>query len=107
MKPPAASLGRRGDEARARQRGRELRALLLEWDPIGVGPEGPRDEYDCLLWPVLRKLEDRIGPAELSAFLARELQDHFGLQAHEPDIEAFVGRARTWFETRAGRAGRA
>lgn len=25
-----------------------LRELLLRWDPLGVGPEGPPDEYDDL-----------------------------------------------------------
>jgi hypothetical protein len=34
-----------------RSRERELRALLKEWDPIGVAPElgGPTDEYECFL----------------------------------------------------------
>jgi len=45
------------DKQALRQRGQQLRALLNEWDPIGVGPDGPKDEYDCLLWPVMRQLE--------------------------------------------------
>ena len=87
------------DKQALRQRGRELRALLVEWDPIGVGPDGPRDEYDCLLWPVMRKLEAAASPEELMAFLAAELEDHFGAPGDAEGIAKFVARARSWFDT--------
>ena len=47
----------------SRVRWAELRRLLCEWDPIGVmdDPEWPRDEYDCMIGPVLRLLEERVG----------------------------------------------
>lgn len=81
-----------------RRRGRELRALLSEWDPIGVGPDGPKDEYDCLLWPVMRKLEEGVAPPDLTAFLASELEEHFGHREEPESVVAFVRRARAWFD---------
>jgi hypothetical protein len=89
---------RRLDKAQMRQRGRELRALLNEWDPIGVGPNGPADEYDCLLWDIMRRLERQVSEADLSSFLADELEQHFGLRADLAGVEGFVSRARSWFE---------
>ena len=60
-----------------KQRAQELRALLNEWDPIGLGPGGPEDEYDCLVWPIMRRLDDNLPAAELTAFLETELEEHF------------------------------
>jgi hypothetical protein len=87
------------DKARMRERGRQLRALLNEWDPIGVGPDGPKEEYDCLLWPVMRKLEDGAPEEQLVTFLVSELEGHFGLTGDASNVEAFASRARKWFET--------
>lgn len=57
-----------------------LRELLNIWDPIGVvGHSGPRDEYDCMIAPILDRLEAGAGPAELADFLRFELREHFGL----------------------------
>jgi hypothetical protein len=70
-----------------------------EWDPIGVGPDGPKDEYDCLLWPVMRKLEDGAPEEQLVTFLVSELEGHFGLTGDASNVEAFASRARNWFET--------
>ena len=89
---------RKLDKAQMRQRGRELRALLNEWDPIGVGPDGPSDEYDCLLWDVMRRPERQVSAADLAAFLRAELEEHFGLPPDNANVEAFVSRAQRWFE---------
>jgi hypothetical protein len=87
------------DKQVLRQRGRELRALLNEWDPIGVGPDGPKDEYDCLLWPIMRKLENNTRPGELAAFLKAELEQHFGIRDDAARTAAFASRACNWFDT--------
>ena len=44
---------------RTRESKRQVRRLLLEWDPIGVSgiPEAA-DEYDCMISPLLRRLFD-------------------------------------------------
>ncbi len=66
--------------------------------PIGVGPDGPRDEYDCLLWSVMRRLEGQLEASELAAFLSTELREHFGQSGEASDSEAFASRAIGWFE---------
>jgi hypothetical protein len=88
------------DKEQLRRRGRELRALIAEWDPIGVGPDWSKDEYDCLLWPVMRKLEDRASEKDLASFLRAELEEHFGLEPDDAGIARFVSQAQEWFDTR-------
>jgi hypothetical protein len=83
-----------------RRRERALRALLNEWDPIGVALDGPEDEYDCLIAPVLQRLKDGVPAAELTAFLATQLEEHFGLRGDATDIVEFATRAKAWFAER-------
>ena len=57
-----------------------LRALLNSWDPIGIMQHGaPRDEYDCLIAPVLDLLEAGADAEGIARFLRAELGEHFGL----------------------------
>jgi len=46
-----------------------------------------------------RKLEAAASPEELMAFLAAELEDHFGAPGDAEGIAKFVARARSWFDT--------
>jgi hypothetical protein len=79
-----------------RQRAAEVRELLAEWDPLGTVPAGgPRDEYDCLVWPIIKRLskdaEDLDGAAE---WLAREVEDHFQIRVAKAGAAAVVRRLR-------------
>jgi hypothetical protein len=90
------------------KRSSELRALLNDWDPIGVlgGAElWPADEYDCLIDPLTLRLDRGDGADLLVRYLRHELEDHFGL---DPDdqadkIERFAERAIRWRDHRRGR----
>ena len=77
----------------------ELRALLCEWDPIGVmgDPKVPRDEYDCLARPLLHLLEAGASEAEVVECLRNEITDHFGLSPKRYDFAAVSRRLRAWF----------
>ncbi|WP_433277432.1 hypothetical protein ACQPZA_00650 [Pseudonocardia xinjiangensis] len=82
-----------------------LRELLNAWDPIGVvGFGGPEDEYDCLISPILDRLEGGAGAAELEAFLRSELENHFGLSAAAGDAAAIeaVTRGAVMLRARGG-----
>ena len=72
---------------------RELRELLLRWDPIGVvhEPDWPQDEYDGLLGPLAERLRAGATERELAAFLETAVREHLGL---EPDPEREAGLAR-------------
>jgi hypothetical protein len=75
-----------------RQRGRELRALLNEWDFLGVVREGgPTDEYDCLLWPLLRLLEQGATDDQIADYLKTEMGEHFG---QGPNVRRPIAVAR-------------
>jgi len=92
---------RRLDKASMRQRGRELRALLNEWDPIGVmGDEAsPGDtEYDDLLWPVMRLLEEGASAADIETWLARKLETDYGFKPEQGPLSLFASRAKAWYE---------
>ncbi|MFG3509998.1 hypothetical protein ACGF5F_31355 [Streptomyces sp. NPDC047821] len=78
-----------------------LRHLLNEWDPIGVADE-VRDEYDCMLTPLLQRLQNGAGTAEIAAFLRRELEEHFGLTPAPLDPEAMAARLTSWWAAAAG-----
>jgi hypothetical protein len=42
-----------------RQRSHQLNQLMAAWDPIGImgHPDAPRDEYECLVGPLLTLLQ--------------------------------------------------
>ena len=82
-----------------RERSAQLRALLCEWDPIGVMsyPDWPRDEYDCLLGPLLTLLDAEASKEEISRYLRKEIDEHFGLSADNYDFAAVAERFRKWF----------
>ncbi len=73
-----------------------LRQLLNEWDPIGVADEA-RDEYDCMLTPLLHRLRRGADEAEISDFLRLELEDHFGLDPRLSDPERMAARLTSWW----------
>ncbi|MDQ1083007.1 MULTISPECIES: hypothetical protein [Microbacterium] len=59
-----------------------VRAVLNEWDPIGVhfiGQGWPDDEYDDLILPVLHALDIRPSVDELAAELKAVVEVDYGL----------------------------
>ncbi|MFD8888804.1 hypothetical protein ACFV0H_41050 [Streptomyces erythrochromogenes] len=74
----------------------ELRRLINEWDPIGVA-DSVRDEYDCMLPPLLGRLRGGAGRTEIAEFLQHELEDHFGLASPCPRPDAIAARLVTWW----------
>ena len=80
------------------ERSSQLNALLYEWDPIGVGPDGPRDEYACLVGPLLTMLQSGATQGEIASYLETELVEHFGLELNRDSIAAAASRVRAWFD---------
>jgi hypothetical protein len=64
-------------KVQSRARWSELRALLCEWDPIGVmsEPEWPRDEYDCMVAPIMRLLEVGASEENIAGYLRTEITE--------------------------------
>ncbi|GHF08175.1 hypothetical protein GCM10017786_47420 [Amycolatopsis deserti] len=73
-----------------------IRALLNEWDPIGVA-DCVDDEYDCLIWPLLSRLRGGADAGGIREFLRHEMADHYGLA---PDVDAFAERLVAWWRSR-------
>lgn len=82
-----------------RQRRSELRDLLNKWDFIGVmdDPNWPRDEYECLIDPLMNRLESGQTVPELTQFLEDNLRDHFGMHRIET-LDDFAKRVKAWFD---------
>lgn len=75
-----------------------LRYLVNQWDPIGVA-DVVDDEYDCMLAPLWQRLRNGATAAEISELLWFELEDHFGLDPHAHDVDAFANRLHAWAES--------
>jgi hypothetical protein len=88
--------------AELRARFRELRDLVNTWDPIGVmaDPEWPRDEYECVVGPLLRQLEEGAPVNEITGFLYHEFTDHFGLDVSRASTMVWAEEAVSWFARR-------
>ena len=73
---------------------------MCKWDPIGVttDPDWPRDEYDCLLSPLLRMLEAQAADASIADYLQKELNDHFGLTVERKSCLEVARKLRSWFD---------
>lgn len=70
---------------------RRIRAVLWEWDPIGVrhiGDGWPDDEYDDLLLPLLAALAERPAVEELADDLRSVLETDYGLPSPDGCTEA-------------------
>jgi len=78
----------------------QLRALMCEWDTIGVmgDTDWPRDEYDCLVGPLLTLLHSEASTEEIARYLRKEIDEHFGLSADNYDFTAVAERVRRWFD---------
>ena len=74
------------DKREAKKQMADVRALLMEWDAIGVADAVEcQDEYDCMIGPLLGHLRSGADAIFLRDWIARERVDHFGLT---PDFGA-------------------
>jgi hypothetical protein len=83
-----------------RERSAQLRGLVREWDPIGVmnEPGWPRDEYDCLVGPLLTLLGSGASEEGIARYLRKEIDEHFGLAPDNYDLTEVARRLRRWFD---------
>jgi hypothetical protein len=89
-----SSPGDRLREWRVHERQRQLRRILMAWDPIGVADIAQAaDEYDCMMGQLLRMLEQKAGPSRIEEWLIHELRTHFGLT---PDKRREARLAEDW-----------
>ncbi len=80
-----------------RKRWAELRTLVNEWDPIGLIEAGaPVDEYECIVGPLLRQLEEGTTERQIAEYLSHELTEHFSVRVVE--TAEFTARAKSWYE---------
>lgn len=84
----------------SRERSAQLRALMREWDPIGVmaDPAWPRDEYDCLVGPLLTLVQSGASREEITRYLRTEIVKHFGLSGEGYDFHEMTERVCRWFD---------
>jgi len=78
----------------------ELNNILNQWDFIGVHPfnDGPTDEYDCLIGPIISRLNANSTNEELKNFLIKELNDHFGMPSLQIEsIDDVVEKITAWW----------
>ncbi|MDQ1074287.1 MULTISPECIES: hypothetical protein [Microbacterium] len=74
-----------------------VRAVLWEWDPIGVrdiGDGWPDDEYDDLIVPILEALASKPTADELAADLRSVVEIDYGLPTPDGCHEVAVSLLR-------------
>jgi hypothetical protein len=63
------------DPERVGLKAQGIRALLAEWDPLGVTEsDGSSDEYECLVWPLTRLLDREASAEQVASFLSSDSQ---------------------------------
>ncbi len=91
------------DAQRMSLKAQGIRALLAEWDPIGVTEsDGSSADYECLVWPLTRLLEREASAEQVAAFLSSELANHFGADAQRGKPGQFAARLIAWFRASGG-----
>jgi len=87
------------EKRQLRQRWAELRALINEWDPIGLIEAGaPPDEYECISGPLLRRLEGHADTVAIAEYLSAEFEDLFCVPISEAQV--FAAKVVSWYEKR-------
>jgi hypothetical protein len=86
---------------RTRESQRQVRSLLLAWDPIGVADvAAAADEYDCMISPLLHRLFDGVDADSLAAWISHERVEHFGLGPDDVHDQQLADALTTWWTTR-------
>lgn len=94
-----------GNRDRTRESRSQVRALLMEWDPIGVaGAKEAADEYDCMISPLLHQLYEGATADVLRSWIGTERTDHFGLGADYDSDSVLADRLAQWWASRISEA---
>jgi hypothetical protein len=93
--------GSPGNRERTGESERQMRRLLMEWDPIGVaGIPQAADEYDCMISPLLHRLSEGADAGALAAWIGHERSSHFGLGPDEAKDLQLARSLAAWWERR-------
>jgi hypothetical protein len=98
----AATRGDPPTKWRVHETQRQLRRILMGWDPIGVaGMPQAADEYDCMMGPLLRMLYEGARPSRIEQWLTQELKAHFGLSPDRSREARLAADLVVWWSRRA------
>ena len=86
---------------RTRESQRQVRELLLAWDPIGVaGTDSAEDEYDFMISPLMHLLHDGTDADALAEWIASQ-RDYMGLGRDGLGEDGRLATAlTTWWQRR-------
>ena len=90
----------KSDPQRMSLKAQGIRALLAEWDPLGITEsDGSSAGYECLVWPLTRLLDREASAEQVASFLSSELAGHFGVDAQTGKPGQFASRLIAWFRS--------
>ena len=90
---------------RSREFARQMRPLLMEWDPIGVADiPSAADEYDCMIPPLLHRLFKGTDTRSLAAWISHERSSHFGISPDEAEDMRLAVSLAAWRERQRNEA---
>jgi hypothetical protein len=74
---------------------RQLRSILNEWDPVGVA-DVVSDEYECLIDPLIRLMNEDLNREAVANFLISQLVTHFELNPADYDVPEVAAKIVSW-----------
>lgn len=83
---------------------RELNELVHEWNPLGI-PDLPKDEYSCCTPLIYQQLLVGVSVDDLTEYLNRRLEDHFGAKVTETGQarnREYAGKFLEWWKSKSG-----
>ena len=99
--PDAWDPGSPRNRERTRESQRQVRRLLMEWDPIGVsGVPEAADEYDCMISPLMHRLFEGADTGSLAAWIRHERSAHIGLRPDDTHDQQLARQLTVWWERR-------
>jgi hypothetical protein len=100
-RPDAWDPGSPRNRERTWESQRQVRLLLMEWDPIGVaGVPEAADEYDCMISPLMHRLFDGADTGSLATWISHERSSHFGLGPDDDQDQQLADQLTAWWERR-------
>lgn len=81
---------------------KQMRRILMDWDPIGIAPI-PRapDEYDCMISPLMHQLYEGADEGRIRSWIVDEVEGDFGMRSVSEREARLARNLVSWWALRS------